>query len=72
MTPQGSNLIALGGVLAYREPGALVVVCRPAQLCFRTLAAAVAYALLLQTFVSLFETALAFGRAADGESFAIR
>jgi hypothetical protein len=37
----------------------------------RTLAAAVACALLLQTFVSLFEAALAFGRAAGGESFAI-
>jgi hypothetical protein len=45
--------------------------CHPAQLCFRALAAAVACALFLQTFVSLFETALAFNRAAGGESFAI-
>ena len=31
-TRSGPNQIALGGELAYREPGALVVICRPAQL----------------------------------------
>ena len=44
---------------------------RPAQLCLRTLAAAVGCALLLQVYVSAFEEALAFGRASDGEHFAI-
>jgi hypothetical protein len=44
---------------------------RPAQLSLHTLAAAVGCALLLQVFVSAFETALAFGRSSVGESFAI-
>jgi hypothetical protein len=47
------------------------VVCRPAQLCLRTLIAAVVCALFLQTFIAVFETALAFGLATGSESFAI-
>jgi len=44
---------------------------RPAQLCLRTLAAAVGCILLLQAFLSTFEAALAFGRASASEVFGI-
>ena len=44
---------------------------RATQHCSRALAAAVTCALILQAFVAVFETALAFGRAAGGEAFAI-
>ena len=44
---------------------------RPARLYLRTLAAAIGCALLLQAFVSAFETALKFGRASLGEGFTI-